>query len=130
MRRGTATARVTGQRATALLLLVSSLLLPMTPLLVAAGSSTEYSHACCRRKGVSCCPKSSALAGRFWNAAPTCGTHCAQPAGEASPMAAVVDPSEAAAPFPIPAESTAALYLASATSACPAWLFQRPPPPV
>jgi hypothetical protein len=128
MRRGTATARVTGQRVIALLLLVSSLLLPMTPLLAAAGSSIEYSHACCRRKGVRCCPKSSVSSGRFWNAAPSCGSQCARLAGEVPSIVAAVAPFEGAR-RPALAESIAALYLADGASACPAWLYQRPPPP-
>jgi hypothetical protein len=128
MRRGTATARVIGQRVTALMLLVLSVLLPVTSLFAAPGSSTERSHACCRRKGASCCPKFSVSSGRFWNAPPSCGTHCAQSAGKPSSMVAATAPSEAAAPFPAPAESTATLYLADAASACPAWQYQRPPP--
>ena len=107
MRRGTATARVIGQRVTALMLLVLFVLLPVTPLFAAPGSSTERSHACCRRKSAPCCPKSSASSGRFWNAAPSCGTHCAQPAGEASFFLGAMAPSEAA-PLPAPAESIAA----------------------
>ena len=131
MKQGAATARVTRRRVTALLLLVVSLLLPLTPLLAATGSNTESSHACCRRRGANCCPKSSgASSGRFWNAAPDCGTRCTQPVGEAASILVSVAPSKTAAPRPAPAESIAALYSAEAVSACPAWLYQRPPPRV
>src|ERR1700760_3673408 len=85
MRPSTTITRAAGQRMTALLLLVVSLLLPAAPLLQARGAATELCQ-CCRRKGHDACRRSHVMpaSGPSWNASPDCARGCGQPLGVAS----------------------------------------------
>jgi hypothetical protein len=130
MRLSATMVRMAGQRLTALLLLVVSLLLPLAPLLQARGTAAE-ACSCCRRKGNDACRRSHAMpASRpSWNASPDCARGCEQPVGLAS-----------SAPFLSPEAVRAAGLLSRivgvpaaipsyrATPSYAAWRYQRPPP--
>ena len=130
MRANTTMARVAGQQFTALLLLIVSLLLPVSPLLQARGAAAE-ACSCCRRKGNEACRRSHAMAasGPSWNASPDCAGGCGPPMGLAF-SAPFLSPETARAagllsriaglPASIPS------YRASPSYA--AWRYQRPPP--
>ena len=130
MKPSTTMARVVGQRMTALLLLVVSLLLPVTPLLQAGNTAAEVCQ-CCKRKGHDACRRSHAMpsSGPSWNASPDCARGCGQLVGLAftapflSPGAVRVD-----GLLPQSAETFAASPVYRPTTSYAAWRYQRPPP--
>jgi hypothetical protein len=123
-------ARVAGQRLTALLLLVVSLLLPVAPLLQARGTAAEVCS-CCRRKGNDACRRSHAMpaSGPSWNASPDCARGCEQPVGLAF-SAPFLAPQAVPAGSLLPhfAGLSAAIPVYRFTTSYAAWRYQRPPP--
>jgi hypothetical protein len=123
-------ARVAGQRLTALLLLVVSLLLPSAPLLQAKAASAELCQ-CCRRKGNDACRRShtTPASGPSWNASPDCMRGCALPVGLAFSTPFL-------APYALRADglpryrygSLAPIRVQRFAPSYIAWRYQRPPP--
>jgi hypothetical protein len=123
-------ARVAGQRLTALLLLVVSLLLPVAPLLQARGTTAERCQ-CCRLKGNDACRRSHTMpsSGPSWNASPDCARGCAQPLGLtfSAPLLAR-QAVQAVSLLPHFAGLSAAIPVYRFTTSYAAWRYQRPPP--
>jgi len=131
MKISTSIARIAGQRLTALLLLVVSLLLPVAPLLAASVRSAAEVCQCCRRKGHDACRRLQAApaSGSSWNASPDCARGCGQPVGVASTtpflspetvQSTGVLPQIDGLPATIPPYRFSTAYAA--------WRYQRPPP--
>lgn len=112
-----------------ILLLFVSLLLPVAPLLQALESGGEYAHACCRRKGMSCCPRSNREgAGPSFSAGRECGDSCLL-GGPVSPLlAAVLKPASSLAHAPGKAKISLRCASTGAGALHFPLLFQRPPP--
>jgi len=121
---------VAGQRLTALLLLVVSLLRPVAPLLAASVSPAEVCQ-CCRRKGHDACRRSQAApaSGPSWNASPDCARGCRLPVGLAcSALFLSPEPFRPAGELPqvdgMPSINPSYRF----TTSYAAWRYQRPPP--
>jgi hypothetical protein len=122
MRRDT-TARI------ALLLLVSSLLLPVAPALEAAVQAlTGDAHACCRRAGAACCHRARRdPAAPAWTASRECGTQCAQAPG-VTVSALAFGASPAVSVPHIESSPGVPANVNRRSSSYSAYLYQRPPP--
>jgi hypothetical protein len=120
-----------GRRWTAVLLLVSLLLIPISPLLSASSGGGADACACCRRKDHRNCGMSHSMPvdGPAWDATPKCGLGCRLlPALLTSFL--FLRPEAAGLARLQPGTSKHDLKFSShrAQTARFAWRYQRPPP--
>lgn len=121
-----------GQRLTALLLLVSLLLVPISPLLRAQSGSPSEVCQCCRRKDHKDCRMSHPppTGGPSWDAAPDCGSGCRQQPATVVSILLSLEPQAAGAPRLRPriVAFDLARHSHQANISPFAWRYQRPPP--
>lgn len=117
---------------TALLLLISSLLFPIAPLLEASVEAAARDCQCCQRLGAKCSrlkPHSHEMPGPSRTASPQCGNRCGQP-GTVAPARSLLAAQARRATEAAPeiTESVVANAWHQVNSSYPRWLYQRPPP--